>query len=131
MWEVIEHLPNPDDTLRQIYSVLRTGGRLALTTPDSGSLAAAVSGKRWLGWKKVPEHLYFFDKRNLVRLLERVGFTVLKTSYVPLYVDLDFALDRLAVVTGIPQLSQLGRRLGRRPVRLNPYYDLMIIAQRS
>ncbi len=35
--EVVEHLPNPDKALKEIARVLRTGGVMALTTPNPGN----------------------------------------------------------------------------------------------
>jgi SAM-dependent methyltransferase len=129
LWEVIEHLPDPGSELAEIRRVLRPGGFLALSTPDAGSLVARGLGRRWPGWRKIPEHLYFFDRPSLVGLLGHAGFRVEQACYVPLFVSLGYLLDRAREVTGIGLGGMLTERMRRRPVRVNPFFDLFILAR--
>jgi 2-polyprenyl-3-methyl-5-hydroxy-6-metoxy-1,4-benzoquinol methylase len=128
LWEVIEHVPDPRAFLAEIARVLKPGGTLAFSTPDAGSLAARLSGRRWLGWQKVPEHLWFFDEPALRRLLAEAGFTVVDSRYVSLTVTWGFALDRLGALVGA-KLPVPGW-LRERSVAVNPYYDLMVVARK-
>lgn len=75
LWDVLEHLPDPNAALGEIAQLLRPGGRLALSTGDVGSLAARLSGARWHLYT-LPEHLFFYTRASLRRLLERHGFAV-------------------------------------------------------
>jgi SAM-dependent methyltransferase len=68
MWDVIEHLPDPHRAIACVASLLRPGGRLALTTGDAGSPLARISGPRWHLYT-IPEHLYFYTRRSLEMLL--------------------------------------------------------------
>ncbi len=128
MWEVIEHVPDPLEELREIRRILRPGGTLALSTPDAGSLVARLLGRRWPGWRKIPEHLYHFDRGTLRQLLTQAGFRVDAMHYVPLIVSRRYLLDR--------GRDLLGFRLDRwglagnlaAPIRVNPYYDLFVRA---
>jgi 2-polyprenyl-3-methyl-5-hydroxy-6-metoxy-1,4-benzoquinol methylase len=129
LWEVIEHVPDPRAFLQEIARVLAPGGTLALSTPDAGSLAARLSGGRWLGWQKVPEHLWFFDRPALARLLAEAGFTIVEQRYVSLTVTWGFALDRLGALLGL-KLPVPGW-LRERAVAVNPGYDLMIVAKKA
>jgi ubiquinone/menaquinone biosynthesis C-methylase UbiE len=131
MWEVIEHLPNPGDSLRAMHALLKSGGNLALTTPDAGSLSARATGKRWLGWRKVPEHLYFFDAGNLKRLLGKYGFDIVHEAYVPLFVDAAYAFERLSAILGISAVARMGLAWKHRTLKINPFYDLMLVARRQ
>jgi 2-polyprenyl-3-methyl-5-hydroxy-6-metoxy-1,4-benzoquinol methylase len=131
MWEVIEHVRDPRSLLLEVARILRPDGHLVLSTPDSGSQVARVFGRRWLGWSKVPEHLYFFDRANLSRLLEESGFRVTHWSYVSITVSLAFAAKRLGALLGLPTFGRLPVPLSNLSVAVNPLYDLMIVAQRK
>jgi 2-polyprenyl-3-methyl-5-hydroxy-6-metoxy-1,4-benzoquinol methylase len=129
MWEVIEHLPNPRRVLREIHRVLAPGGLLHLSTPDAGSLVARLSGKRWLGWRKIPEHLFFFDLSSLDRLLTSEGFQVINHRYVSLTVSWHYALERLGAMVGLSLAPMVPRVVRDASVRINCFYDLMVTAR--
>ena len=76
MWDVIEHLTNPQSYVDKIRKILKPGGILAINTPDAGSLFAKVMGKRWHLYVP-PEHLVYFTVRSLEAFLVKNGFTVL------------------------------------------------------
>jgi 2-polyprenyl-3-methyl-5-hydroxy-6-metoxy-1,4-benzoquinol methylase len=130
-WEVIEHVPSPRDFLADVARVLKPGGTLFLSTPDSGSVVARLLGRRWLGWNKIPEHLFFFDRRSLIRLLDQAGFDVFLSRYVPLTVSWPYALERLGASLGLGAAAFAGpaRVLRNRSVTVNCYYDLMLAAR--
>ncbi|MGH7592603.1 MAG: class I SAM-dependent methyltransferase [Gemmatimonadales bacterium] len=129
LWEVIEHLPDPSSTLRTIRRILRPDGVLALSTPDAGSLVARVLARRWPGWHKIPEHLFYFDRRTLRRMLADAGFQVTQSRYVPLVVSRGYLLDRVGQVLGFAPHRILPAAWLRQPVKVNPWYDLMIVAR--
>ena len=69
MLDLIEHVPNPRAEITKAAELLREGGVLVINTPDAGSMFARVMGKRW-HLICPPEHLYYFNRRNMKRLLE-------------------------------------------------------------
>jgi len=75
LWDVIEHVPDPERALRAARTWLRPGGWLFMSTPDAGSLVARALGRRWHYIDPV-QHLVLFDRRNLGTLVERAGFRV-------------------------------------------------------
>lgn len=81
MWDVLEHLPNPKNELDKIYRLLKKGGILAINTPDAGSFFAKIMGKRW-HLLVPPEHLVYFNPKNLTEVLKQSGFTVLKFNKI-------------------------------------------------
>lgn len=77
MDQVIEHVIDPSKTLAEIAAVLKPGGVLALTTPNSTGLGAHCFGKKWINWH-TPYHLHHFSRDSLHRLAERTGFRIVK-----------------------------------------------------
>ncbi|MFQ5417401.1 MAG: methyltransferase domain-containing protein, partial [Myxococcota bacterium] len=70
LWDVLEHLSDPHAAIAEVARLLRPGGHLVLSTGDVGSLAARVSGSRWHLYN-LPEHLFFYSRESLRRLLAR------------------------------------------------------------
>ncbi|NJO55778.1 MAG: class I SAM-dependent methyltransferase [Rhodospirillales bacterium] len=50
LWDVLEHVHEPEQTLADIHRVLRPGGLLVLSLPNPDSLEARLLGGHWLGW---------------------------------------------------------------------------------
>jgi 2-polyprenyl-3-methyl-5-hydroxy-6-metoxy-1,4-benzoquinol methylase len=73
LWEVIEHLPQPVTTLRQLHDSLRPGGMLMLSTPNTGHWQAIREPDLWLSYRP-PSHLFYFTARTLEETLSRAGF---------------------------------------------------------
>ncbi len=86
MDQVIEHLKDPGDYLRNIFDMLRPGGVLFLGMPNLNSFsnrAKTLMGKFGLKGQKrgrhyaFKHHIFFFSPGVLRRILERYGFEVL------------------------------------------------------
>jgi len=71
--DVIEHVPDPQSVVRTIRELLSPGGLFYVKTPAADSLPHRFLGDRWLD---APEHLQFFSRRTLLRLLRDVGFDI-------------------------------------------------------
>jgi SAM-dependent methyltransferase len=61
--EVIEHVPDPRQFVRQAMRLLRPGGLLWMTTPNGASLTRRVLGLRW--HVVAPEHLQLLTPRSI------------------------------------------------------------------
>src|SRR4051794_6536541 len=59
LWEYIEHIPDPRDEIERLVALLRSGGVLALSTPNTGYWSAKYQPERWREFKP-PAHLGFF-----------------------------------------------------------------------
>ena len=94
LWDVIEHLTDPNAALSEIARVLAPGGRLILTTGDVESALARLSGARWHLYT-LPEHLYFFSRRSLQILLERNGFEIDQMTTEASFYTLGYLVERL------------------------------------
>jgi SAM-dependent methyltransferase len=74
MCDFIEHVRDPLSVLRKAATLVKRGGWLVLTTPDTNSLSCRLMGAGWPHYNV--EHLYCFNRRNLTTLLARAGFTL-------------------------------------------------------
>lgn len=81
MFHVLEHLPEPEQYLREVHRILCRDGLFWCEVPNGDSWTARLSGKRWLHHD--PEHhLWTFGRKNLCRFLERCGFTVEEMTHM-------------------------------------------------
>jgi 2-polyprenyl-3-methyl-5-hydroxy-6-metoxy-1,4-benzoquinol methylase len=80
-WDVLEHFARPDLAIRQAGKMLKSGGLLAVNTPDTASLLARIFGRRWHQLVP-PNHLYFFNPRNLELQLRKNNFEILQIGRV-------------------------------------------------
>lgn len=69
---VIEHLPDPQQTLRQTYRVLKPGGLIYIRTPNWRSIAARLFRTYWIG-ADAPRHYFLFTPSTLSKILVRAG----------------------------------------------------------
>jgi len=74
--DLIEHVADPLHELAPVARALRPGGVLVIVTPDAGSIVSRAFGSHWLEMKRAPEHLHFFSRDGLTRMLSTVGFDV-------------------------------------------------------
>jgi SAM-dependent methyltransferase len=75
LWHVLEHLPDPVATLREIHRILKPGGYLSLAVPNYGGAQAAASGPHWFHLD-LPRHFWHFRPSSLGALLGSAGFSV-------------------------------------------------------
>ena len=79
-WMVIEHVPYPRETLRQLRDLLKPGGTLLCSIPNAGCWEPKVFGKYWMLWE-LPRHLHHYTTKSIRELLEQSGFTDVKITH--------------------------------------------------
>jgi SAM-dependent methyltransferase len=74
--EVLEHVPDTAALLSEARRVLRTGGRLLLTTPSHDlPRRAAIALLRWEPhFDPLGQHVRFYTRRSLRRVLDAFAF---------------------------------------------------------
>lgn len=134
LWDVIEHVPDPKAYIQRTAELLKSGGVVALATPDVDSIPARLAGRRWVGYKLSEEHIYYFSIKTLSRMLEEAGFEVLDVRHVGKYVTLRLFLDRLGMYfPWLAKALELGERafkLSEWALYINPY-DIVAITARK
>ncbi len=101
MFESIEHLPRPRETLSALRELLTPGGVLYLSTPNSLCLRARLQKERWPNYV-TRSHLFYFTERSLRKLLRQSGFS---------------SVERLSLWVRLPDHS-FGRQLVQRVLLL-------------
>jgi 2-polyprenyl-3-methyl-5-hydroxy-6-metoxy-1,4-benzoquinol methylase len=76
---VIEHLPDPMGTLRKLRALVRPGGIIVTATHDVEGLWSRIIGSRWRHYE-IPEHLYYFSRGTLTKMLGQAGFETFKVT---------------------------------------------------
>lgn len=110
MCDYIEHVRDPRHTLALAHALLGPGGTLAITTPDAGSASRRLLGTGWTHYKI--EHLFYFNRHNLERLLREVGFS--SVTFHPLWksLTLDYIGHQFEIYQH-PALTQVARMIKR------------------
>ena len=107
MFHVLEHVHDPRAYVAAAHHLLAPGGRLIVQTPDASSWQFRLLGRAWSGLD-APRHLYDFRARDIERLLESGGFTVLRRKHFSWRDNPAALASSLA-----PGLDPMGRRTRR------------------
>jgi SAM-dependent methyltransferase len=134
MFDVFEHLGDPEADLARAREWLADDGILVIATGDTQSIAAKALGRRWTFYIP-PQHLFFFNRKNLTTLLARQGLEPVAWSRVGKWLSLQYVLH-LARTTGESTIARwlydLVRvvRVGKLPLYV-PMGDNMIVTVRK
>ena len=97
MWDVVEHLPCPSETIAECLRIIKPGGLLLVHTPNHDSLIykAALCLCRLLHGKRLANflgplyggdgHLYYFNRKSLKRLLQ--DFEICYAANEPVWME--------------------------------------------
>ncbi|MBM4134061.1 MAG: class I SAM-dependent methyltransferase [Nitrospira sp.] len=131
MWDVIEHLENPERYLERTRSLLKEGGYLFLTTGDIDSWNARRRKAKWR-LIKIRSHLHFFSRDTIGRLLERQGFEVIDVSYPGYFRSIDQMLYNILVLgKNHPRLYRLlSFFIPRKAMLYINLFDIMCVVAR-
>lgn len=113
--EVLEHLPNPNETLKEIYRVLKLGGVAIITTPNGENILKKIAGRKIkekveadcqktdpYPYQKVDDsfgHITVLSSKELIELSKEVGFKIEKIEKGSLVYGLPY-FDRHQILFG-------------------------------
>jgi 2-polyprenyl-3-methyl-5-hydroxy-6-metoxy-1,4-benzoquinol methylase len=122
LYHVLEHVPRPDEYLREVHRLLEEGGLLIVEVPNHGGPGFRLLQERHFCFD-YPNHLVFFTPRSLANLLRREGFQVEGRSFFSLeYSPYTTLQNMLNLLPGPPSLlyrSFMSTAEGRR-LRIHP-----------
>jgi 2-polyprenyl-3-methyl-5-hydroxy-6-metoxy-1,4-benzoquinol methylase len=79
MIELLEHLSDPVYAVNECYGLLKEKGLFVIQTANMDGLQAKLLRDRYAMF--MPGHLSYFTKNNLIHLLEKTGFKIIKAFH--------------------------------------------------
>jgi SAM-dependent methyltransferase len=81
---VLEHVPDPLTTLRQVLALLRPAGIVAVSLPNFGAWQRRLFGEAWFPLD-LPRHLQHFDRVSLPHMARAAGLEPIEVRTSPLF----------------------------------------------
>ena len=81
-FSLVEHVADPLELLRDIHRLLRSGGRLLISTPNRRDWLLDLLPDDYAQFFYRQVHAWYFDADSLTTLLAAAGFTDVVVSYV-------------------------------------------------
>jgi SAM-dependent methyltransferase len=104
---VLEHVPQPLDTVRQVLRGLKPGGWIVLGLPVIESWQSRLLGARWCAITEAPRHLMVPSAEGVRRLLAAAGYDEFRTAPGSLVDSAGFLV--LSAIPGVSTPRTFGR----------------------
>jgi 2-polyprenyl-3-methyl-5-hydroxy-6-metoxy-1,4-benzoquinol methylase len=133
MWDVIEHLHNPQLYIRKLSEGLADGGYVYLTTGDISALLPRLQKRKWR-MIHPPSHLHYFSRNTLSLLLEKYGLSVIRVSYPGTARSLKQIYYSLYLLRKRESAFKMGlydRIPAKAFITLNTYDIMLVVAQKK
>jgi SAM-dependent methyltransferase len=75
-----EHIPNPNEVLREVHRILKPGGKAFIGVPNINSFNGKVFGPHWY-YFGAPVHTFNYSDKTLSELLRKHGFKNIEVKY--------------------------------------------------
>lgn len=99
LWDVLEHVRSPRETLERVRVWLTPDGWLFFNLPNADSTIARWMGKRWV--MLLREHLWYFSPATFAHLLQQCELQLVYTRSNYVHFSLANVLGRLAQYPGV------------------------------
>jgi 2-polyprenyl-3-methyl-5-hydroxy-6-metoxy-1,4-benzoquinol methylase len=100
MSHVLEHLYNPEEVLKKIYTKMANNSILHIDIPNAYGFSAKMFKAYWWGLE-CPRHLIFYSPQLLQKVLRNIGFNKFKVIYQSGSADLTRSLGYMLAEIGI------------------------------
>lgn len=133
--DVIEHVAEPLELLRQCADMLAPDGLMLIVTPDAASLAARALGRRW--WHFRIAHVGYFDRHSLEVALERAGLRAERWMRARWFFDVAYLASRLESYLPVGAINRFAtrvaglRRLYASVIPVNLFDSYAVLARHS
>jgi SAM-dependent methyltransferase len=126
-FDLIEHVPDPRAFLRRCAGLLKPGGTLIISTPDTGHLLRFLMRSRWPMLQPM-QHLFLFSRRSFEGALRAEGFADVAMSAAYKTLSLEYLIDQIKSLN--PLLSRtLGALAHVLPVTVRRSYRRVNIGE--
>ncbi|MCB0346262.1 MAG: class I SAM-dependent methyltransferase [Bdellovibrionales bacterium] len=99
MFDLIEHIYQPEEFAAQLSEILAPGGIVMAATPNYDSWMRKILGKKTVSFK-IPEHVCYFT-RETIALAFKDKFKLLHTENIGQHCSVDFLSRRLSDIAPI------------------------------
>lgn len=70
---VLEHIAEPSELMKEVYRILKPSGELIICVPNFSAYSSILFKQFWAGLL-IPEHLQHFNQKSLEKIVNSVGF---------------------------------------------------------
>lgn len=128
MWDVIEHLPSPTETISSLTANLAPGGHIFIVTPNFKGFMSRLMQRKWP--HLIRGHLYYYDKKTIKKILEKCGLEIVLISGYSRNFRVSYILKRLKLISNTDFFERFLRYLNLE-LRINLGDALMIVAKNN
>lgn len=115
MWHVLEHIEKLNETMSNLYRILKDDGVLIIALPNKKSVDALAYKAAWAAYD-VPRHLWHFSPDDFTYFAEKHNFKIEKTKamyFDPFYIAMlseknkgTFAASLIGLIKGFLYFTQ-------------------------
>lgn len=84
-FDVIEHVNNPEEFLKEVYQLLNENGQAIIGTPTQTPIMCSLLGDTYKEFLFSVQHPWILNEKGLRMLAERVGFNKVEVKYYQRY----------------------------------------------
>lgn len=113
--QVIEHVADPEIVLSGIARVLKSSGKVVISTPNANGWGANVFGRKWINWH-APYHLQFFSKQSIKIVAQKAGLILEQAKTITNSDWLFLQWNHMLMYPKIGKASQFWGPVGQRSI---------------